>query len=65
MLDVRFSDSAESNAPGSGGFVDDNGGLDYHINISGATGVMATIKVWQRSRHSLLHLSVRAGGITH
>lgn len=33
-LELTFADSAE----GRGGFLDDNGGLDYHIPTTGATG---------------------------
>jgi hypothetical protein len=39
-LDLVFAD-----APGAGGFRDDNGGLDYHIPVTGGAGPAPTLKV--------------------
>lgn len=41
VLDLVFSDSGDLH----GGFYDNNGGLDYHVPIVGATGVMPGLKV--------------------
>lgn len=41
VLDVVFTDNESTNAA----FIDNNGGLDYHIPLEGGKGVMTGLNV--------------------